>query len=208
MIRKVPLTFSYQQQILKKGMMNMMDKLAGTKIDFNEQAEENAFSLIEPILTATGGITLSQLSKLTGLKGSTIQNWIKRGWVANTVDKKYSEQQVLRILLINILRDVMKLEDIAVLMSYINGKVEDLSDDILHDKELYNLLCKLICVVDRKKIYHPERVAEEIDKNLDSSYKGEERKRLNKVLLIMVLGYRASYLMRAVKTEFESIGGN
>ena len=186
----------------------MMDKLAGTKIDFNEQAEENAFSLIEPILTATGGITLSQLSKLTGLKGSTIQNWIKRGWVANTVDKKYSEQQVLRILLINILRDVMKLEDIAVLMSYINGKVEDLSDDILHDKELYNLLCKLICVVDRKKIYHPERVAEEIDKNLDSSYKGEERKRLNKVLLIMVLGYRASYLMRAVKTEFESIGGN
>lgn len=196
------------QQILKKGMMNMMDKLPGTRIDFNEQAEENAFSLIEPILTATGGITLSQLSKLTGLKGSTIQNWIKRGWVANTVDKKYSEQQVLRILLINILRDVMKLEDIAALMSYINGKVEDLSDDILHDKELYNLLCKLICVVDRKKIYKPEKVAEEIDKNLDSSYKGEERKRLNKVLLIMVLGYRSSYLMRAVKTEFGSIGGN
>lgn len=196
------------QQILKKGMMNKMDKLPGTRIDFNEQAEENAFSLIEPILTATGGITLSQLSKLTGLKGSTIQNWIKRGWVANTVDKKYSEQQVLRILLINILRDVMKLEDIAALMSYINGKVEDLSDDILHDKELYNLLCKLICVVDRKKIYKPEKVAEEIDKNLDSSYKGEERKRLNKVLLIMVLGYRSSYLMRAVKTEFGSIGGN
>lgn len=180
----------------------MIDKLPGTSIDFNEQAEDNAFSLIEPILTATGGITLSQLSKLTGLRGSTIQNWIKRGWVASTVDKKYSEQQVLRILLINILRDVMKLEDIAALMSYINGKVEDLSDDILHDKELYNLLCKLICDVDRKQIYQPDEVALEIDKNLDGSYKGEERKRLNEVLLIMVLCYRCAYLKRHVEAEF------
>ncbi|MGN0601075.1 MAG: DUF1836 domain-containing protein [Oscillospiraceae bacterium] len=184
----------------------MIDKLPGTNIDFTEQAEENAFSIIKPILTATGGITLSQLSTLTGLRGSTIQNWIKRGWVAGTVDKKYSERQVVRILLINILRDVMKLEDIAALMSYINGKVDDLSDDILHDTELYNLLCKLICEIDRKKIYTTDKVAEEIDKHLDG-YKGEERKRLKKVLLIMVLGYRSSYLMRTIKTEFQSING-
>lgn len=56
-------------------MKKMIDKLPGTVIDFSEQAEENAFSLIEPILTVTGGITLSQLSALTGLQGSTIQNW-------------------------------------------------------------------------------------------------------------------------------------
>ena len=185
----------------------MIDKLPGTEIDFSEQAEENAFSLIEPILTATGGITLSQLSTLTGLKGSTIQNWIKRGWVAATVDKKYTERQVVRILLINILRDVMKLEDIAALMSYINGKVDDLSDDIMHDKELYNLLCKLICHLERKKIYKPSQVAEEIDKNLDKSYKNKEREILNRVLLIMVLGYRSSDLMRTIKTEFQTING-
>ena len=182
----------------------MIDKLPGTDIDFAEQAEENAFSLIEPILYVTGGITLSQLSKLTGLKGSTIQNWIKRGWVASTVDKKYNEQQVLRIILINILRDVMKLEDIASLMSYINGKVEDQSDDILHDKELYNLLCRLICVTDKKSIHKPEQVAKEIDRNLPAEHKGEERKRLNEVLLIMVLGYRASYLKRMIDREFDS----
>ena len=74
-------------------MKKMIDKLPGTIIDFSEQAEENAFSLIEPILTVTGGITLSQLSALTGLQGSTIQNWIKRGWVSATTDKKYTERQ-------------------------------------------------------------------------------------------------------------------
>lgn len=186
-------------------MKKMIDKLPGTVIDFSEQAEENAFSLIEPILTVTGGITLSQLSALTGLQGSTIQNWIKRGWVSATTDKKYTERQILRILLINILRNSMKLEDIAKLMSYINGKVDDLSDDILHDKQLYNLLCKLICILDRKSIYTPLEISEEINKNLGAEYGDEERKRLNKVLFIMIMGYRSSYLMRQIETEFQTI---
>lgn len=66
----------------------MLDKLPGTVLNFSEQAEGNAFSLIEPILTATGGITLSQLTAITGLQGSTIQNWIKRGWVSATEGKE------------------------------------------------------------------------------------------------------------------------
>lgn len=207
MIRKAHLTpeiLSYYFQV-QKGMKKMIDKLPGTVIDFSEQAEENAFSLIEPILTVTGGITLSQLSALTGLQGSTIQNWIKRGWVSTTTDKKYTERQVLRILLINILRNSMKLEDIAKLMSYINGKVDDLSDDILHDKQLYNLLCKLICILDRKGIYTPLEISEEINKNLGAEYGDEEQKRLSKVLFIMIMGYRSSYLMRQIETEFQTI---
>lgn len=183
----------------------MIDKLPGTALDFCEQARENAFSLIEPILTVTGGITLSQLEKLTGLKGSTIQNWIKRGWVTATVGKKYTEQQVVRILLINILRDVMKLEDIALLMTYINGKVDDTSDDILHDKELYNLLCKLIVSIEEKGIYTRDEVEKEIDKNIGSEYKGQEREKLNRVLLIMAMGYRSAYLVRQINVEFKLI---
>lgn len=92
----------------------------------------------------------------------------------------------------------MKLEDIAKLMSYINGKVDDLSDDILHDKQLYNLLCKLICILDRKGIYTPLEISEEINKNLGAEYGDEEQKRLSKVLFIMIMGYRSSYLRRQI----------
>lgn len=183
----------------------MLDKLPGTVLNFSEQAEGNAFSLIEPILTATGGITLSQLTAITGLQGSTIQNWIKRGWVSATEGKKYTERQVIRILLINILRNSMKLEDIANLMAYINGRVDDLSDDILHDKELYNLLCRLICILDRDNAYDPSEITVEIDRNLGAEYDGEARKRLKKVLFIMIMGYRSSYLMRQIETEFQTI---
>ncbi len=77
--------------------------IPGTTIKYTPQARNAAFSLIAPVLEATGGLTLSQLSKLSGLEGSTVQNWIKRGWVSSTKGKKYSEQQVLRILLINML---------------------------------------------------------------------------------------------------------
>lgn len=185
--------------------VNMLDKLPGTEMDFDLKAEENAFSLIEPILSATGGLTLSQLSTLTGLEGSTIQNWIKRGWVTPAVGKKYAERQIVRILLINILRGTMKLEDIAGLMTYINGKVDDMSDDILHDTELYNLMCRLLSVMSRKNLHSRNEIAEEIDKNLSPDYSGEQIKRLNEALLILILGYRASYYRRQAEREFEKL---
>ena len=135
---------------------------------YSGQAKDAAFSLISPILEATGGLTLSQLSKLTGLEGTTIQNWIKRGWVSPTRGgKKYSQQQVLRILLINMLRGAMKLEDIANLMVYINGDVEDTSDDIISDELLYNILCKIIFNAEDKGAFDSDSVkalvAEEVE---------------------------------------------
>lgn len=183
----------------------MLDKLPGTALDFDARAENNAFSVIEPILSATGGLTLSQLSTLTGLEGSTIQNWIKRGWVTSTVGKKYTQRQVVRILLINILRGTMKLEDIANLMAYINGKVEDMSDDILHDTQLYNLMCRLLYIISRKNLRSRNGIEEEIERNLSGEYAGENRKRLKKVLLIMILGYISSYYRRLTEHEYAGL---
>ena len=77
----------------------MEKKIPGTSITYTEQVKDAAYSVISPIIEATGGISLSQLSKITGLEASTIQNWIKRGWVSSTKGKKYFDKQVTRILL-------------------------------------------------------------------------------------------------------------
>ena len=74
------------------------------------------FEAIRPAFAVTGGLMLSQVVEMTGLGGSTIQNWIKRGWIMSPVDKKYSERQVARILIIDLLRKSMKLENILRLM--------------------------------------------------------------------------------------------
>lgn len=181
----------------------MNRKVPGTTLKFSEQARESAFSLIYPVLEATGGLTLSQLSKLTGLEGSTIQNWIKRGWVSSTKGKKYSERQVLRILLINMLRGSMKLEDIAKLMRYVNGDVEDTSDDIIDDANLYNILCRIIFTAEDKGAFSSDSVKRLIDNELiasASSVRSDEEK-LRQAMFVMIMAYRSAYL----KQEMESV---
>ena len=141
--------------------------IPGTTIKFTEQARESAFSMIAPVLEATGGLTLSQLSKLTGLEGTTIQNWIKRGWVSATKGKTYSEKQILRILLINMLRKAMKLDDIAKLMVYINGDVEDTSDDIIEEILLYDILCRIIFTAEDEGAFQSEHIKELVDREVN-----------------------------------------
>lgn len=179
--------------------------IPGTTLKFSEQARNEAFSIISPVLEATGGLTLSQLSKLTGLTGSTIQNWIKRGWVASTHGKKYSRQQVLRILLINILRNSMKLEDIAHLMEYVNGDVEDTSDDIIDDDVWYNILCKIIFTAEDEGAFDASTVKKLIARELNQ-YNHEihihsDEYKLHNAMFVMIMGYRSSCL----KNEMDKV---
>ena len=101
---------------------------------------EKGFAKIAMLLDATGGLSLSQVCAVTGLEGSTIQNWVKRGWVAHPLGKKYEEVHVARILIINALKECIKLEHITLLMTYVNG-AEDGSQQIIKESDLYNYLC-------------------------------------------------------------------
>lgn len=170
--------------------------IPGTTLKFTQQARASAFSLISPVLEATGGLTLSQLSKLTGLEGTTIQNWIKRGWVASTKGKKYSEKQVLRILLINMLRGAMKLDDIAALMEYVNGDVEDTSDDIIADILLYDILCRIIFTAEDEGAFDTVSLEDLISRETAQYSKeinyGEDK--LKKAMYVMVVAYRSGFL--------------
>lgn len=176
----------------------MQRLIPATTMKFSEDARNSAFSVISPILEATGGLTLSQLSKLTGLEGSTIQNWIKRGWIAATKGKKYSEKQVIRILLFNMLRGSMTFDRIAQLMTYINGDVEDTSDDIIADITLYNILCKIIFTAEDEGAFTTESVQELISREITAnSDEITDPIKLRKAMYVMVMAYRSVCL----KTE-------
>ena len=180
--------------------------IPGTTIIFSVSARNSAFSAIQPVLDATGGLTLSQLSKLTGLGGTTIQNWIKRGWVSSPKGKKYAEKQVLRILLINMLKDSMKLEDIAGLMSYVNGDVEDCSDDIIADIHLYNILCRIIFTAEEKGISGADEVGQLIDAEIKThSDEIANAAKLRKAMFVMVMGYRCGVLKRQMEEVLSGV---
>ena len=119
--------------------------MPGTVLKIESIPAEDAFSFLRPLFVATGGLSLSQVCGLTGLGAATIQNWVKRGWVGRPQDKRYNESQVARIILINLLRESMQLETITSLLGYVNGRLDDTSDDIIPDDILYSYLCAVLC---------------------------------------------------------------
>lgn len=91
----------------------------------------------------TGGLVLSQVANLTGLESYAIQNWVKRGFLTKPERKRYSMRQVCRILNINMMKAVMPLEEICRLLGYINGELDNESDDLIDDSQLYFMFVRL-----------------------------------------------------------------
>ncbi len=90
-----------------------------------------------------GGIMLSQVAAITGLEPYDVQNWVKRKLLAPPVQKRYDINHLCRILNINMLKKVLPMEQITGLLSYINGALDDRSDDVINDSHLYFMFVKL-----------------------------------------------------------------
>lgn len=183
----------------------MRNTLPGTLLPLSPKASHSAFSELQPIFTVSGGgLLLSQVTELTGLGATTIQNWVKRGWVPNPVGRKYNEQAVARILLVHLLHQAMKLEDIAKLLQYINGCVNDVSDDIIPETTLYNRLCSAILELENSRNYSHESIIALTTKQLES-YDGpvpDAKERLTTALSIMLMNVAASMLMDGASALF------
>lgn len=178
----------------------------------NSRQELVNFEAIRPAFAVTGGLMLSQVVEMTGLGGSTIQNWIKRGWVMSPVDKKYSERQVARILIIDLLRKSMQLENILRLMECVNGDVEDRSDDIINDADLYIYIYHIIRRTEPLEQFTLDRLDAVIDDEIKDyhgageGYTGhvsDAAKRLHDALRIILLTYMSSELRKRAEAELE-----
>ena len=76
--------------------------LPGTVLQANRAEAEQIPQQLEALFFG-GGITLSQVTAITGLEAHTVQNWVKRGFLTSPVGKKYSLRQLCRILNIHML---------------------------------------------------------------------------------------------------------
>ncbi len=116
--------------------------IPGTTIQAPRAEADQAASLFQSMFLA-GGLTLSQVSSISGLEPYAIQNWVKRGFLTPPRGKRYDLEQLCRILTINMLKGSLTLERICSLLSYINGNLADDSDDIIDDAVLYFMFIRL-----------------------------------------------------------------
>lgn len=160
--------------------------LPGTTIEVN-LAQRGAAKTILDQMFLMGGLVLSQVSSLTGIEPYVLQNWVKRGFLSSPVSKKYSKRQFCRIAIINFLRDSLQIDTIVKLIGYVNGSLNDESDDLIDDSDLYDLFIDVLSYAgeDEEKI---DKAIEKVLPESNDPYNIAGRK-ISTVLKIMSLLY-------------------
>ena len=170
--------------------------IPGTKLKKSDMGNVTGLEFLSKVFYISEGVMLSQIREVSGIDGSTLQNWTKRGWVANARLKKYNIDQVAHILIINMLRSCIQLDHIAFLLQYINGKIDDRSDDIIEDAVLYDYICKILDTLMTYEVCSLGSIRgaiEDVTADYTESIAGAKT-RLTNALEIIVVAYYASLI--------------
>ena len=173
-------------------------RIPGTVLQIRREDAEHIDETFSSMFLA-GGITLGQVASITGLESYTIQNWVKRGFLAPPENRHYSLGQLCRIIHINMLKSVLPMETICGLLEYINGKLDDAADDIIDDAALYFLFVKLAA---RARQMEDASAWEEALENLLSDYQEPvpgAKVRIEKTLRIMVTAWIAARTLQVAE---------
>ena len=167
--------------------------IPGTTLEGLRDNADRTDGLFQSMFLA-GGLTLSQVSSITGLESYAIQNWVKRGFLAGPQNKRYNMEQVCRIIIINMLKGALPLEQICSLMRYINGSLTDESDDIIDDAILY---FKFVSLAARARHIGGSKewgeALDEVMSDYAEPFPGAKEK-ITKVLRIMLTAWIAAQL--------------
>lgn len=152
-----------------------------------------------------GGMVLSQVSAITGLESYTVQNWVKRGFLTAPQNKRYTLRQLCRIININMLKSVLPLERICSLLGYVNGQLDDESDDMIDDADLYFIFVRL--AVRFKELYREENreaVLDEVLSDYAEPVPGA-KKRVKETLRIMLTAWLAARMTREAENMLNNL---
>jgi DNA-binding transcriptional MerR regulator len=182
----------------------MMWTIPGTVLQIKREEADFVPQQLEALFFG-GGIALSQVTAITGLEAHTVQNWVKRGFLTSPVGKRYSLRQLCRILNINVLRCTMPIERICHLLSYVNGNLDDESDDMIDDSQLYFMFVKLAARM--KELYNPDAVEDLLNTYL-ADYREPvpgAKERVRQVLRIMLTAYLAARMMQETEKMLQEL---
>lgn len=178
--------------------------IPGTVLRIERENADGVEEMFSSMFLA-GGMVLSQVASITGLEPYTVQNWVKRGFLSPPRQKRYSKQQLCRILHINMLKSVLPLERICSLLGYINGKLDEESDDIIDDATLYFLFVRL--AARSRQLDDPaewEKALRESLRDYTEPVPGAKA-RIEKALRIMLIAYLAARMRQTAEQMLEAL---
>ncbi|MBQ8850465.1 MAG: DUF1836 domain-containing protein [Clostridia bacterium] len=183
----------------------MSTTFPGTTIEVSKFEKGCSKQIFDSIFTA-GGITLSQVCIMTGLEPYLVQNWVKRGFVSSPMRRMYSQKQFARIVIINMLRESLQIDQICELISITTVTLNDERDDIISDDDLYHkyvdmLAANVIDIGDRSSVEAAaDATAEEFAEWLPVS-----KKQISGILQVMAYAHFAGRLRKNAQEIFSSL---
>ncbi len=177
----------------------MRRDLPGSTLQFDDGYPRAAETLLDALF-AGGDLMLSQVSHISGLEPYRVQNWVARGFLPPPKNKRYSRRQLCRILLIRLLRGVLQLESIVSLLSYVNGHLDDESDDTVDDSRLYLWLLDCLCAAPGEEEATLQRCLAEYEEPFPGA-----RRRLEQVLRILVTASAAAEKQKQAQEMIEGL---
>ena len=105
----------------------MNKRILGCNIDF--RAYDDSAKAVKSELK--DGMLLSSLCEKTGVEASTVQNWVKRGYLSNPNGKKYSAEQTAEVIILNNLKNAVSLDEAAALIKKAKSRADVSPLDIL-----------------------------------------------------------------------------
>lgn len=178
--------------------------LPGTVLEAETEDAQRVEALFQPMFLA-GGMVLSQVSSITGLEPYIIQNWVKRGFLTPPQNKRYTLRQLCRILNINMLKGVLPMERICGMLTYINGHLDDESDDTIDDSQLYFMFVRLAVrarELDREQSW--QSAIDQVLRDYVEPIPGA-RERIARVLRIMLIAYVAARMKEEAEQLLETL---
>ncbi len=182
--------------------------IPGTILDMEKMGNVSGLGFIDNVFYITDKIMLTQIREITGIDGTTLQNWLKRGWVGTPDKKSYTREHLARILLINMMRDTMQLSRIIFTLEYINGKADD--EKIVLESVLYDYVCRILRELTVSSVDGLSR----LDSIIDTVLAGYEepvtgaRKRLCNGIKIVAITYYSSMIKAEAESIIDSLGAS
>lgn len=178
--------------------------IPGTTLQAPRSESESIETLFQSMFLA-GGMVLSQVTSITGLDPYMVQNWVKRGFLTKPIQKRYSMNQLCRIVTINMLKGVLPMERICSLLSYINGELDDESDDIIDDSQLYFIFVRLAAHArDLDSTDQWRKAISHVMSHYQEPFPGA-KDRIEKVLRIMLTAWVATRMRQEAEAMLDAL---
>ena len=178
--------------------------IPGTVLQIKREDARHIEDIFSSMFLA-GGIVLSQVSAVTGLEPYTVQNWVKRGLLSPPLGKRYSLRQLCRIININMLKGVLPMERICGMLSYINGQLDNESDDTIDDSQLFFMFVKLAARVreltnEQERQSLPQQVMADYQEPIPGA-----KERVEQVLQIMLTAWVAERMRQEAEKMLDTL---